>query len=292
MAKEIQTNPLKKIKLKNMKKIITLLMLFSGATLMAQNSGDTTRFTMGGVEFIIVDKDTMPANMSNEKDYADWSEEDWEDYSECQDLTYWSGWDIGVNMPMNGNFEPEFNSAHLQTDPAQSFSYSFNFGEQKIRLIKDYLTIVTGLGFTNSRYGFKDDHLRLMANADSTWGAYDSTLVTGFTKNQLRVNYFNIPVLFNINTSKFEDKNFHIAFGAIGGIRINSKVKYVYDVFGGENDHKEKGRYNINPFQVCATARIGYRDFGLFANYNVMTLFEKGKSETAYPLTFGATFHF
>jgi len=266
-----------------MKRIITALTIFSGAILFGQNNnGDTTRFKVGDVEFIIVDNDTIAVDDEDEYDGKRFS----------GDMTYWSGFHVGVNMLMNGNFEPSFNSKHLQVDPAQSFSYSFNFMEQKIRIVKDYFGIVTGIGFTNSRYGFKDDHLRLASNADSTWGMIDSSLVSGFTKNQLRVNYFNVPLLFQINTSKSEDNNFHLAFGAIGGIRIGSKVKYIYEVYGGENDHKEEGRYNINPFQLCATVRMGYRDFGVFANYNVLSLYETGKSETAYPLTFGASFHF
>lgn len=281
-----------------MKKLITICALLWGGFLFAQQeetAGDTTRFTIGGIEFIIIDHDTIPAEDYDEWEEEDWdkmSEEEWEEYCESADLTYWSGFDVGVNMLMNGSFEPSFNAPHLEIDPAQSMSFSFNFMEQRIRIIKNYFGLVTGIGFTNSRYGFKDDHLRLMSSADSTWGMHDSTLVTGFTKNQLRVNYFNIPLLFQVNTSKNEDRNFHIAFGAIGGIRMGSNVKYKYDVFGGENDHKEKGRYNINPFQVCATARIGYRDFGLFANYNVLSLYDSGKSGTAYPLTFGASFHF
>jgi len=274
-----------------MKNIFTLALVLSGGFLMAQKeeeeNGDTTRFTVGGMEFIIVDHDTIPA-----KDYEDMTDEEREECEDEADLTYWSGFDIGVNMLMNGAFQPDFYSSHLQIDPAQSMAFSFNIFEQRIKIVKDYFGIVTGIGFTNSRFGFKDDHLRLASNVDSTWGSYDSTLQSGFTKNQLRVNYFNIPVLFQINTSKFEDKNFHISFGVIGGVRLNSKVKYKYEVYGGENEDKVKGRYNVNPFQLCATARLGYRDFGLFVNYNVLTLYEYGKSETAYPLTFGASLHF
>lgn len=270
-----------------MKKLITILTVFTAGFVMAQSSGDTTRFKVGGVEFIIVDHDTIPANTVDLED-----PENPDNELNIGDKTYWSGFEVGVNMLMNSSFQSEFDSKHLEADPSQSFSYSFNFFEQRIRIVKDYFGIVTGMGFTNSRYGFKDDHLRLMSNADSTWGMVDTTLVNGFNKNQLRVNYFNIPLLFQINTSKIEDKNFHFSFGAIGGVRIGSKVKYVYDVFGGENDHKEKGRYNLNPFQLCATVRMGYRDFGIFANYNLLSLYENGKSEAAYPLTFGASFHF
>lgn len=272
-----------------MKKIITIIAILSSGYLIAQESKDTTRFKVGSMEFIIVDHDTIPVQDKdgNEKDSKDFGMT-----YDSKDLTYWGGFEVGVNMLMNSAFQPSFNSTHLEVDPAQSFSYSFNFLEQRIKIAKDYFGIVTGVGFTNSRYGFKNDRMRLAANADSTWGYNDTTLSSGFTKNQLRVNYFNIPVLFQINTSRDEDKNFHISFGAIGGIRMSSKVKYKYDVLGGQNDNKEKGRYNINPFQCAATVRLGYRDFGLFANYNLLSLYENGKSEDAYPLTFGASFHF
>lgn len=273
-----------------MKRILFILAIFSSGILFAQKEDekkDTTRFKFGGVEFIIVDHDTMPAHPRDSED----PDEEWDEYDE-DDLTYWSGFDIGINMLMNGNFEPSFDSEHLEIDPANSFSYSFNFLEKRIRIAKDYFGIVTGIGFTNSRYGFNNDRLRLMSDPDSTWGSIDSTIINGFTKNQLRVNYFNIPILFHVNTSKNPDRNFHFSFGAIGGVRIGSKVKYKYDVFGGENVDKVKGRYNLNAFSVAGTFRMGYRDFGLFANYNFLTLYEGGKSESAYPLTFGASFHF
>ena len=270
-----------------MKKIFTLIALFSTGILFAQEEeGDTTRFRVGGLEFIIIDHDTIPVNQADE----DWDED--YDYGNNNDLTYWSGFHVGINMLMNESVQSGFSSDHLKLDPANSFSYSFNFMEHRIPIIKDYFGIVTGLGFTNSRFGFDNDRMRLASNADSTWGFVDTTLVTGFSKNQLRVNYFNIPVLFQINTSKQASNNFHITFGVIGGVRIGSKVKYVYEVFGGESENKEKGRHNLNAFAVSGTFRMGYKDFGVFANYDLLSLYEKGKSELSYPLTFGASFHF
>lgn len=267
---------------------IVFFALLSFPSAFAQNGNDTTRFKIGRLEFLVIGNDTIPTNVESTYSSKDKDRDD-----NGQDLTYWSGFEIGINLPMNGSFENSFNSKHLQFDPAQSFVYSFNIMEQRIKIIKDYFGIVTGVGFTNSRYGFKDNSVRLMANNDSTFAYSDTTLFNGFTKNQLRVNTLNIPVLFQINTSQWEDKNFHISFGAIGGVRIGSNVKYKYDLAGGgDTKLKEKGRYNLNAFQVLGTVRMGYRDFGLFANYDILSLYETGKSETAYPLSFGASFHF
>lgn len=268
-----------------MKRIIILtLTLAAAGTGMAQEEQDTTRFKLGNKEVIIIGNDTTTVNWDDDDDKGS--------HGSGDDLTYWSGFEVGVNVPVNGKFENSFNSTHLQIDPAQSFTYNFNIFEKRIRIVKDYFGVVTGLGFTNSRYGFKDNRVRLASNADSTYGFVDTTLFNGFSKNQLRVNTFNVPLLFQINTSKNEDKNFHIAFGAIGGVRIGSNVKYKYDLIdGGQARDKVRARYNLNPFQLLATVRLGFNDFGVFANYDVLTLYEHNKSETAYPLSFGLSFH-
>ena len=221
-----------------MKKIFTLLAVISTMQLgFAQEEGgpDTTRFTVGSMEFIIVDRDTMMVEATDENGNKNGDDnKKFHKHKDNGDLTYWSGFEVGINLLMNNQFENSFTESHLQMDPANSFSYSFNFFEKRIRFGTDHIGLVTGLGFTNSRFGFKDDHLRLASNADSTYGVYDSTLTSGFNINQLRVNYFNIPILIHINTSKYEKKNFHLSFGIIGGVRMSSKVKYKYDVLGGE----------------------------------------------------------
>jgi hypothetical protein len=287
----------------DMNRLMTIAFLFLGLGVVAQeeippiqedtlkktNVKDTTRFMVGDTEFIIIDHDTLPAR----KDRAHHNKNgEFTHYGSKNTLTYWAGLDFGVNMLMDWNKTFDLNSAHLQTDPSSSSYFSINFLEQRIRLAKDYFGIVTGVGFSNMRFGFKDSYLRLDNDNNSTFGTIDSSLISGFSKNQLRVNYFNVPILFQINFSKKHRKNFHLAFGAIGSLRINSNTKYKYEVPTGDARDKIKGRYNLNPFQAQATVRAGFRNFGIFANYSLLPLFEKDKSEVAYPLTFGASVHF
>lgn len=251
-----------------------------------KEGSDTTRFKLGSTEFIIVDSDTMKVNHDDD-------EPDEDGYYESRNkLTYWSGFEVGVNMLMNNQFESKFSESHLRTDPANSFVFNFNLLEHRIRFGTDHIGLVTGIGFTNSRFGFSDDRLRLGANSDSTYGFADSSLTSGFSKNQLIVNYFNIPVLLHINTSKNHKNNFHISMGVIGGVRMGSKVKYKYEGPLGESKDKVDGRFNVNPFHLSLTTRMGFRNFGLFANFDMLPLFENDASRVAKPLTFGASFHF
>lgn len=277
-----------------MKKIFTIIVVALASHLSiaqkTEHGSDTTRFKLGNTEFIIINNDTISVDEMGEPDED--SKGNNGKNSDNADLASWAGIDVGVNVLMNNQFEPQFSEKHLQIDPANSFSYSFNFFEYFIKFGTPHVGLVTGAGFTNSRFGFKDSYMRLGANADSTYGYADSSLINGFTQNQLRVNYFNIPLMFQINTSKDKKKNFHIAFGAIAGVRMGSKMKYKYDVLEGETDFKTKGRFNVNPFQLALTARVGFRGLGVFANFNVLPLFENDKSRVAKPLTFGASLNF
>ena len=287
-----------------MKHIILLLAAFFSINTMAQeepsksetqeeetseNTADTTKFKLAGLEFIIVDHgddiDTILVENKEDDDVKVKKKKKGSD----DDLTYWSGFEFGPSILFNSNGGNTINSSYLQLDPAQSFSYNFNLFEKRIPFGTDHVGLVTGLGFTHARYGFKDNY-SLVANADSTWGVLDTT--KAFNKNQLRATYLNVPLLLQFNTSKNEDKNFHVAVGVIGGVRLSSKTVQKFDVLGKEAKNKQKGVYNLNPFQASATARVGYKDFGVFASYNLLPLFDKGAAEEVYPLTLGLSMHF
>jgi len=115
-----------------MKQITTLLAVFiCMTTAMAQEeekSSDTTRFKIGSTEFIIIDNDTIQAG-DVDSDNPDRDKNVGVDYKPKK-LTYWSGLDFGVNVLMNNQFKSDFTQEHLQTDPASSMYFSFNFFEQ------------------------------------------------------------------------------------------------------------------------------------------------------------------
>jgi len=250
---------------------------------------DTTRIVFGGMEFIIVNhgQDTIVVDENDENTMV--IEKDKKKEIGDEELTYWSGFEFGPSILLNSSGTTDIKSDFLQLDPAQSFSYNWNFFEKRIPFGTDHVGLVTGLGITHSRYGLKGSNV-IQTAGDSTFGAVDT--LTQFNKNQLRATYLNVPLLLNFNLSKNPDKNFHIAAGVIGGVRISSKTVQKFDILGKEAKNKSKGIYNLNPFQAIATARVGYKDFGVFANYNLLPLFDQGAAEEVFPLTMGISFHF
>jgi hypothetical protein len=279
-----------------MKTIILTFAILIGFGAMAQKTenieepSDTTKFKVGGTEFIIINhgeggSDTLLV------DNKDDSDKNWEyEIGGEDDLTNWGGFNFGVNTLRNVKGSNTFNSEFLEIDPAQSFNFSFNLLEKRIPFGTPHVGLVTGIGFTHSRFGLKNNNL-LRSNADSTWAVRDTTI--SYHKNQLRAWYFNVPLMLQFNTSKNSNKNICFSAGVIGGLRMGKgKLLQKYDLFGGQQKDKIKGSYNLNPFQLNATARLGYKNVGVFANYNLLPLFEADKSEQAFQFTAGLTLDF
>ncbi len=276
-----------------MKTILLTLTAFLTLNLSAQTevegektSKDTTRFIIGNTEFIIIKNDSGESDTIRVEDGEEDGDSSWEYYKKKKydSFGHWSGLEFGVNTMLNSAGGTSFSKKFLEIDPSQSWNFAINFAEVEIPFKTPHVGLVSGLGFEHSRYGFKDDYL-LRASNDSTWAILDTTQT--YFKNQLRTWSFNIPVLLEFNTSKYEDNNVYFNFGVIGGVHFGTKTFRKYEINGGVQKDKFKGSYYVNPFKVMATARVGYKKVGVFVNYNLLPLFTPGATQTAYPLTFG-----
>ncbi len=183
----------------------------------------------------------------------------------------------------------------LDLNYSKSLYFSLNLFEKNIRLYKNYVNLVTGLGFEWNSYNFKKNII-LDPNADYI-SASNTILAPSsatFSKNKLKVAYIKAPVLLEINTnSENPNKSFHISGGVEFAYKIGSKTKQVYEINGYEFNVKQHSDYHLADFKYSSTVRVGYGDyFTVFANYGLSQLFEKDKGPEVYPLTAGISLNF
>ena len=271
-----------------MKNYITLLGCFLALNSMAQHpiADDTTKINLGGKEIII----------SSDDEIDDETEEDEGDDKKVKvslgnARAKWSGLYFGANgfLTPDNSMQLSSEDNFMDIDMAKSLNMSWNFASLDIKLGSPHLHLVSGMGFEFNRYGLKRN-VRLQYNADSLWGNADT--VNTFDKNFLKATYFQIPLLFQVNTSKYRGKGIHFQVGAIAGVRAGGKQKVKYILNGDKHKENIKGRYNINPFKVSATARIGYDNLTLYANYGLTSLFEKDRGPEVNPFAVGLAFTF
>ena len=237
---------------------------------------DSTKVILGGGNEVIIVKKGEAVEISDSLDIEEIDD----------DFTYWSGLEIGfTGISMTNTVKDQYK--WFEINNSKSIAVHLNVIEKKIPLIKHYLGINTGLGFTWQDYVFSDTLSIMNLQGDSLVGLSSGDIK--YSKNKLKTGYINIPLILEINTSKTKSKNFHIAAGFIGGWNYRSLLKQQFEESGDIIKNKTKGDYNINPWSLALTSRFGYGNFNVFANANVTSLFEKGQGPKAYPFTVGVT---
>lgn len=241
---------------------------------------DTTRIMFGKTKILIVDGDGTSVKLG------------FKDTTCCDEKkvkSHWAGFEMGVNLLMDDNFSNTAPEGYefLDQRPEKSIALNFNVADYEVELYRKNIMLVTGIGFSVQNYRFNSD----------SYLAPDSSNVTSIgdpsftlSKNKLVTGYINVPLLLEFNTSENPKKTFHFAFGVIGGVRVHSHLKLVED--SGENEVKYKiyDDFNVNPWRVDATARLGYRNFTLFGSYGLTPFFRDNKEPELHALTMGVRF--
>ena len=208
----------------------------------------------------------------------------------------WSGFDFGVGMLFRPDWSNDFaNQPYLDFDPAKSWTFNLNLFEHYFGIAgknRENVGFVTGLGLNFSHFGYNRNYT-IVYDADSIHGFVDPN--RNYSRNRLRAAYLQIPALlqFNIPAGRNTRDNFHLSMGVVGGVRIGSRLRQRYIENATEFKIRERrGQYFFNPFKADATVRLGYKDFGVFATYNLVPLFDSRVVEPVHNLSFGLMLNF
>lgn len=199
---------------------------------------------------------------------------------------HWEGIEFGFNSfdktdySMYSPADKDF----MSLNQGKSLEFNFNFYELNIGLCKNYVGLVSGMGFSFNNYRFENPYtlqkgqnmtLPVQLNPDN------------LSKTKLAITYLNVPLLleFQIPVNQHEGRLF-INAGIVGGVKIGSHTKVKY----GDKKDKDRSGFNINSFNYAATARIGYKDISMFAKYSLTPLFQTGKGPELTPFTIGISF--
>lgn len=232
---------------------------------------DSTTFNFKKKKFIIIDRDGVKTSASHDDD----------------EFHHWAGFAMGVNGWLsNGSFNLPKNENYMSLNYGKSLNFQVNAFERDFHIYKNYVNLVTGLGFEWSQYEFSN---RTTLNPDSSFtaGKIDSTGVGNYRKNRFKTTYVDVPLLLEFNTNSDPDKAFHVALGVIGGYKLGSRTRQVIGLDGNDIKTVRKDDYNLNPIRVNAHLSLGYAKWTFFADYALTPLFENGKGPALNPFTIG-----
>ncbi|MGL5892012.1 MAG: outer membrane beta-barrel protein [Bacteroidia bacterium] len=186
---------------------------------------------------------------------------------------YWEGLDIGMNGYLNPSYKLGLPAGNefLELDYARSRTVSLNLWQHNFHVYKNYVNIVTGFGIEWNGYAFRNN-ASLISDTNRVAAVIETR---DFSKNKLKMTYLNVPLMLEFNTNNNnDDRSFHIGAGAIFGYNVfQNRLKQEYELENKTQEIKVKDDFNINPFRYGLTARIGYGDYTLFANYALSDVF-------------------
>ncbi len=192
--------------------------------------------------------------------------------------------DIGAVSGVLTNDFSRFPSS-FKLDPSKSKSFSLNFMKNTAEDKDQLLSYTLGLGaelryyhlLNNSNLTFNDDVTTISEEIDNS-----------YTKNRLKLIYIQTPILIRFN-KEIKYRYYQLSTGIIPGLKLYGKYKQKYRVDNQIYKVKTSGHFNLNPFKLDATIRIGRGKIGAFFNYSLLTLFEKDKHEQLMPYSVGFT---
>lgn len=205
---------------------------------------------------------------------------------------HWTGIEFGVNAFANEDYSMYNGDKFMDLDLNKSIAVNINFLQYNINLSKNKKNfgIVTGMGL--SWYNFRFDREISIRENDETG------LVEGFDlpeewnvkKSKLTMSYLTVPVLLEYQIP-IDRHNLFISTGVIGGLKLGSHTKIKYK---NDGTHKKKNRddFNIRPYKLDASVKIGFRGIHLWGTYGLYELFEKNKGPELTPYALGISLHF
>ncbi len=203
------------------------------------------------------------------------------------------GFEFGVGTfvtpNMNNTLDPS--NKYLETNLGSSWRFAINFGDFDLPIIKGYMALTTGFGFSFDHYGFKNKDT--LIDGESTkvlaFKATDATLTTS------RLSQFNltIPFLIKLNSScNKNDNHFYFATGVIINYNIGNSIYTEYSNNGVEYEKRYSSDFFVNKFRADATLRIGYNHISVFTNFGLVPMFETAKVADTRTMQTGLAFNF
>ena len=265
---------------------------------------DTTQYKLGNKKVMII------TNSDADSD-SEWDNFDLSDTTESVSKQFVESvglMQIGANgyLSENNTLALPDNMSLLELDMAKSRSFSMMTSWYFGRMDASTFYISPGLGFTWNSYKFKNN-INISTNNDTL--SYFLDTVVNYRKYKLRATYIEVPLVVGIRLGsktqkrvesengniqvrvKREQKPFNLQVGVVAGYNIGSIVKAKFERDGTRYKDRISDDYNLNPFRLAATARIGVGDFGFFANYSLTPLFEPNKSPELIPFSVGVQFN-
>ncbi|TFH24313.1 MAG: PorT family protein [Bacteroidia bacterium] len=254
-----------------------------------EESGDTVKVVLGsrGISIVegengtvvkVMDMDDFPKKSTHKK--------------QNRFRPHYAGFELGMSQYLTPNFSLVMPAGQefMDLNTGKSWNWNINPIDIGVGLGTSYVGLGTGLGFEFTYYNFNGQN-GIMKDPDTgVIVEYVPDYAGNISKSKMHMAYITVPLLLEFQIPTSGRGRIYISGGLIGSAKLWSSTKIKYKISGEKSKEKTKGDYNLTPFRWGFTARAGYKNFGLYANYYMTSLFKENMGPELYPFSVGLDF--
>jgi len=268
----------------------TRVTLGENEVFIVEDNGDTVKVVLGsrgisiveglnGTEIKVMDMDDFPKKSSQKKKKF---------------RPHFAGLEVGLNNFVTPDFSlvlpPE--DAYMDLNTGKSWNWNINVWDIGVGLGTNWVGLASGLGFEFINYNFNGQNSIMKDPVTGNIVEYVPAYAGNITKSKMNITYINVPLLLEFQIPTDGRGKIYISGGVLGSAKLWSNTKIKYTEAGDKSKDKNKSDFNLSPIRWGVTARVGYRWFGLYANYYMTPLFKKTMGPELYPWAVGLAFTF
>jgi Outer membrane protein beta-barrel domain len=239
---------------------------------------DSTTIRLGDKEISIVEKD---GNTDVHIGHADHGKL----FCSSRFRGHWAGFEWGINnfLDAENTLSREGEASFMDLNTGRSWAINLDFAQYSLGFGTNHFGSVIGLGLGFNNYFFDGDNT--MAEVNDYVVGVDTT---GISKSKLTTTFLRLPLFLEVQfPNTIRATRMFISAGVIGGLKLGSHTKVVYENEYGHSKVKNKDDFNINPFRFGVIARIGFGCISVFGEYYFTPMYVEGKGPDLYPFSAG-----
>ena len=180
----------------------------------------------------------------------------------------------------------------MELDWGHSFAMQFNVLKYSINLSnRNNFGLVTGLGLEYQRLRFNKNNVSIIKEDGDLTIIHPTNIypeIASIKRSSFKNLYLTVPLLVEVQFPAHCSRRMYVSGGVMGGLRLHSKTKIVYeDKDGDKHKKKNKGDFNMIPFKADVLAKIGYNNLNLWGSYTLSNMFKADKAPKLHPYTIG-----
>jgi len=211
---------------------------------------------------------------------------------------YFDGHLAGVGIALNGYLDADLQEElpagyeFMSLNQTKSVEVSIYPVSENIRLLGNWFGLTTGIGLQYNNYRFNLDNISEVDEPGQEWFPEVGSEAS-ISKSKLMMMHVNVPLMAELQFSNRSRHNsLYVSGGVVGGVRLQTHTKLVFDDGNGEEKKKKRGDMGLPTFRYGFMAKAGYGDFSLYATYYPEPMFKSGEGPEIYPFSVGVMFHF